>query len=306
MDRFRSLIMEVTTYCQADCVVCVRDKIKYELGNMTQELFEKAVNEAAYLYQIRGGVLEFIDLGGMGEPLLDAQIEAKLEWLNEYYPNIKVGVTTNGQLVMKKKDILCKYVDILKISNYGFTKKSFENVHRGSLKFEDVKKNIEDFLQIPREVRPKVIMSFLILEENKGEENAWREYWEGKCEELYIWLPHNWAGYRKSHTKQIFENSRSCGRPGRDFTVRANGDVSVCCWDFNREMTLGNLNERSFEEIYEGEKLKEIMEMHKKKTFFNCDNICRNCDQLYDRSDALIYSSDTGFRVNSRTNADSL
>lgn len=253
-----------------------------------------------------GGELQYIDLGGMGEPLLDAGLECKLGWLNKNYPDIKVGITTNGQLLLQKRDILCKYVNILKISNYGFTKESFEKVHRGSLKFEEVKRNIEEFLSIPETDRPKTIMSFLILKENQGEEKAWKEYWEEKCEELFIWLPHNWAGYKESHTEQNREKCRSCGRPGNDFTIRANGDVSACCWDFNRELTIGNLNYFSFKDIYEGKELSKIIEMHRKSLFFEYENICRHCDQLYDRSDALIYSSKKGFKVGSLTNASSV
>lgn len=303
MNKVKTLTLEITTHCQADCIVCVREKLRFKLGNMSQNLFEKAICEVSELYISRGEVLQYIDLGGMGEPLLDVGMERKLEWLNENYPDIKVGVTTNGQLLSAKKDILCRYVDVLKISNYGFSKKSFEAVHRGSLVFEDVKRNIEEFLAIPIDNRPRVIMSFLMLNENQGEEKEWQEYWEGKCEELYVWLPHNWAGYNKSHTKQNPVECRSCGRPGNDFTIRANGDVSACCWDFNRELTIGNLNECSFEEIYEGEKLEQIIDMHKKKAFFECDNLCRYCDQLYDRSDALIYSSNKKFKVNSKTNS---
>lgn len=294
------ITLEITTFCQANCIVCVRDKIKFKLGCMSQDLFEKAIREASEYF--RGGV-EFIDLGGMGEPLLDAEIEDKLMWLKRNFPTIRVGVTTNAQLLTKKKDILCQYVDILKISNYGFTQKSFESIHRGSLRYEEVKRNIEEFLQIPKENRPRTIMSFLMLEENKGEENLWREYWESKCEELYIWKPHNWAGYFVSHTKQEHDKCRSCGRPGNDFTVRTNGDVSACCFDFNHELTIGNLEKSSFKEICEGERLKEIIKMHNEKTFFDHKNICQHCDQLYDRADALIYSSDQRFKVNQYTTA---
>lgn len=55
MDAFRALTLEITTHCQADCIVCVRDKIKYKLGNMTQQLFEKAVTEVDALYNRYGG-----------------------------------------------------------------------------------------------------------------------------------------------------------------------------------------------------------------------------------------------------------
>lgn len=98
-------------------------------------------------------------------------------------------------------------------------------------------------------------MSFLILEGNKSEAESWKRHWEKRCDEIYIWLPHNWAGYGKSHTQQNKEKCRSCGRPGKDFVVRANGDISVCCWDFNRELIIGNIKENSFKEIYKGKKL---------------------------------------------------
>lgn len=304
MDQFKTLTLEITTHCQANCVMCVRDKIKYKLENMKQEIFEKAVAQVDELYRKYNGRLKIINLGGMGEPLLDAEIENKLYWLDKNYPDVQVCVTTNGQLLMQKKEIICEYVDILKISNYGFSKKSFENVHRGSLVYENVKANIENFLLIPKTMRPMTIMSFLILPENEGEQDAWRAYWENKCEEIYIWLPHNWAGYKGKTGKHTLDDCRSCGRPGRDFTVRANGDISVCCWDFNRDMSIGNLSVNSFEEIYEGESLKKIVEMHKNRKFFEFENICKYCDQIYDRSDALIYCSNDKFRVGSRTTAD--
>lgn len=305
MQRPNAITMEITTFCQANCIVCVRDQIRYPLSNMTQEIFEKTIREADSYYEAGGGV-KYIDLGGMGEPLLDSQIESKLRWLDDNYPGIKVGVTTNGQLLMQKKDIICKYIDLLKISNYGFSKESFEKVHRGSLIYEDVKKGIEEFLQISKDERPETMMSFLVLKENDGEEEAWREYWEGKCDQIYIWRPHNWAGYKKSHTEQIHEKCKSCGRPGNDFTIRANGDVSVCCWDFNRELVVGNINEKSFKEICEGKELNDIMEMHRNKTFFEHDTICRYCDQLYDRSDSLLYSSNIEFTVNMRSTVDNV
>lgn len=295
MKSFERITIENTTYCQANCIMCVRDQIRYPLSHMTQELFEKTVSQTASFYEKMGGKLKYMDLGGMGESLVDPSLEEKLEWLKEAYPDIRVYVTSNGQLLYAKSELLCKYVDVLKISNYGFSKRSFESIHRGALVYEQVKESIEAFLALPD--RPSVMMSFIMMPENEGEEWQWKEYWENKCEEISIWKPHNWAGYKGENADRNDELCRSCGRPGKDFTVRANGDVSVCCWDFNRDMSLGNLNEQSFEEIYNGEKLRKIVEMHKNKSFWECDNLCAHCDQIYDRSDALIYSSDPAYKT---------
>lgn len=295
-------MIENTTFCQANCIVCVRDYLKFEKNNMSQEVFEKGINEVAAFYKKMGKSLKFVDFGGMGEPLLDNSLERKLKYLKNHHPEIRTGLTTNGGLLTAKKDLLCNYIDILKISNYGFSKASFEKIHRGSLVYEAIKKNIENFLSINK--RPKVIMSFLMLPENKGEENSWKEYWESKCEELFIWLPHNWAGYGTSHTDMASGGYRSCGRPGKDFVIRANGDVSVCCWDFNREMSIGNINTASFEEICKGKIFEWIMDMHKNRSFFDYDSPCKHCDQLFDRTDALIYSSAKNYRVGSRLTAE--
>lgn len=246
-------------------------------------------------------MIKYLDLGGMGEPLLDPELERKLIWIKENLPNTTINLTTNAQLLDKKSDLLCKYIDVLKISNYGFSKKSFESVHRGSLIYEKVKNNIERFLNISLHCRPRVIMSFLMLKENTGEEWDWKSFWEPKCEEVYIWKPHNWAGATGKNTNLDYSKARSCMRPANDFAIRANGDISVCCWDFNREMSVGNIHETDFENIYYGQKLQDVIAMHKEGKFCNSNTICEFCDQIFDRTDALIYSSKSDFKVGNST-----
>lgn len=297
-----SVVIENTTYCGANCTMCVREKINFELGSMSFELFKKAIDEIDSLYLKEfGSGLKNIEYGGMGDPLLDAGLEKKMGWIKERFPQVQQHICTTGHILDKKLDLVCKYVDVLKISNYGFSKGTYEAVHRGSLVYEDIKRNIDTFLSIPKGQRPKCIISFLLLPINAEEVEAWKVYYEDKCEELYVWKPHNWGGYTESETLREHSLAKSCGRPGKDFVIRANGDVSVCCWDFNREMSIGNISEESFSEIYYGNKLKEIKLMHKERRFFECKNVCSECDQLYDRRDALIYSSNKNYEVGIKT-----
>jgi len=297
-----NIAIENTTFCGANCVMCVRDKINFELSNMSFELFRKIITEVnRFSIEKYGKGLESIEYGGMGDPLLDSGLEEKLAFIKENYPCVKQCICTTGHVLNEKQDVICKYIDVLKISNYGFSKESYESVHRGNLKYEVIKKNIDELLKIPLGERPRCIISFLVLPINEEEMEDWKEYYEPKCEELYIWKPHNWAGYAESETVHNHKEAKSCGRPGRAFTFRANGDVSVCCWDFNREMSVGNMINETFESIYYGEKLGKVLEMHKKGTFFECKNICSNCDQLYDRQDALIYSSSKEYKVGMET-----
>lgn len=55
MKKFKTLTLEISTHCQADCLVCVRDKLNFKLGSMPQNLFEKAIREVSELYISKGG-----------------------------------------------------------------------------------------------------------------------------------------------------------------------------------------------------------------------------------------------------------
>lgn len=295
------IVFEVTTFCQADCKVCVRDKIRFPLGTMKFDIFQKSILDIVEYARKKREELTFIDLGGMGEPLLDNGLEEKLKWLKSEYPQIRVGLTTNGGLINEKLDLICNYIDVIKISNYGFSRESFRAVHRGSLEFENVKNGIETLTRVENGKKPKVIISFLRLEENIDEEVAWKNYWEDKVDELFIWKPHNWAGYGDSDTVREAKLCRSCGRPGHQFVIRATGEITACCWDFNRELVIGNIMTESFSDIIKGDKLHEIIEVHKKGKFFDSEYICKNCDQLWNRTDSLIYSSCSKYKVGKGT-----
>lgn len=295
MKELEFLDIEISSACQADCIMCVRNDLKFTPNHMTFDMWKYVIERAVDDYKKIGGGLKFISACGMGEPLLDPTISDKFYWLKENYPNIGLGLTTNAGLLKKNKECLCECADVLKISNYGMTKESYEKIHGGSLIFEDVKNQIEEFISIPRKNRPKVAMSFLMLPENKGEEVEWRNYWEPKVEEITIWKPHNWGGDTTSETVINPENCITCGRPGKEFVVRSNGEVTMCQWDYNRQYVLGNINKQSFIDIMQDEPFKKLINIHKNSLFFKEDIICNKCDQIMDRSDALVYSSDENF-----------
>lgn len=291
----KNVTIENTTFCGANCKMCIRDKMKYELSTMPMDLFKKVLNEIDELNKDLGEKLETIDYGGMGDPLLDIHLLDRAQYVSEKYPNVRQSITSTCDALGNQWDVL-KYIDTLKISNYGFSKKSFESIHRGKLSYERTRGNIDKLLSSERTV--KVIMSFLVFEENEDEIEQWLNYYRDKCDEIYVWRPHNWAGQSESHTVLDRDAARSCKRVGKDFVIRANGEVSVCCFDGLRQMSVGKLPEASLRDIYYGEKLKKVKECHDRGEFCKL-SICKNCDQLYDRSDALLYSSNKEYKVGS-------
>jgi radical SAM protein with 4Fe4S-binding SPASM domain len=83
--------------------------------------------------------------------------------------------------------------------------------------------------------------------------------------------------------------------------VRADGTVSMCCFHPGRKLLLGDLNSESLGVIINSMKVKEIQDIHNNRKILSSDLPCRNCDQLRDRTDALIYTSDKNMKVGKKS-----
>ena len=288
----RELTVENTTYCGANCIMCPREKYHYSWKHMDTEFFKKIIDQAVKLG------MQSLDACGFGDPFMDPEYRDKLAYIKEKYPHIKVYTSTTGHLIDSKRlPWVCELIDTIKISHYGFSKSVFEKIHRGSLKYEKVVKNIEELLGISKEDRPYVIMQFLIFPENEHQVKEWKNYWEPKADEVMIWLPHNYGGslYSKylNHPEEMRKSKpRSCGRPFKgNLFVRENGEVSMCCFDFDRQLVIGDLRRQNLRDILEWGPLRKIRVVHTKGTYDECDYICKDCDQIYPRDHALVYAS---------------
>ncbi len=285
--------LENTTLCAGNCIMCVRNRYKGPLANMNQELFEKAVNEA-----VEWGGVEMVMLTGFGEPLMDPEIERKLLYVKEKFPRIKVALTTTGhRLQGHLLDVICTYLDEISFSMYGMNKKTYEYVHGGSLVFEENKKNIDNLLA--REKRPYVIVSYIDLPDNHDDIEEWKKYYEGKADQVNIWKRHRWP--HSDDRDFSFKQCSPCRCLRLDtlngLYIKVNGEVSPCCFDYNTELSLGNINQYTLEEIINGPVLNKLRLMQEEDSLRNSSMICGDCDQVYSREDALVYSSNEIMRV---------
>lgn len=58
-----------------------------------------------------------------------------------------------------------------------------------------------------------------------------------------------------------------------------NGDVVLCCMDYNLKHVIGNLLKQSYSEIFQGEALAEIIRINEKPEFDKC-SICKSCENV--------------------------
>lgn len=280
------ITIENTTLCAANCIMCVREKYTRGLTSMTQELFEKCVSEAVHC-----GV-KMINICGFGDPLMDPQLEKKLAYIKNNYTDVSVVLSTTGyRMSGQLLDIVCDYVDEINISMYGIHKETYENVHGGVLKYEENKKNIDDLLS--REKRPYVIMAFLDMPETHDEINEWKNYYHGRADQINIWQVHRWP--HTGNTDLSFKKKEPCRCYRLDTLdacyIKVDGEISPCCFDFNTELSIGNITKNSLSEILNGPKVQQLRDMQEKDCLRSSKLICGDCDQLYSREGALEYST---------------
>jgi len=58
-----------------------------------------------------------------------------------------------------------------------------------------------------------------------------------------------------------------------------NGDVVLCCMDYNLKHVIGNLLKQNYEQVMNGEKLAEIIKMNEADGFNKC-SICKSCENV--------------------------
>lgn len=286
------ITIETINVCNANCVFCPRDKYNMKPETMKMELWEKIIDDLA-THDYPDGLK--IDTQGFGEPFLDTKLFERLQYAREEIPDTRFFTSSNCTKMSPDlfADIF-EYIDTLRTSFYALTKETYNKTQNASgVMFERALYNILELLRYKKEYsydKPWVIMQMERVEGcNDHEVDKWRQFWEPRADEIIIWKLHNFGGLRDyrpiDHDKQV-----SCGRPeyGPPY-VHVDGIVSMCCWDINERLVIGDLKTQTLEEIFHDEPYKMILEKHKKKDFRGI--YCYHCEQTLPTDDCLVYTN---------------
>lgn len=290
--RTDHITIETTNICNNSCVFCPQEKYNLPREEMKMELWEKIIDELA-THDYKKGLK--IDTQGFGEPFLDSYIWNRLSYAREKIPNTRFFTSTNGTYMNPESfPLIFDYMDTLRTSFYAYTKDTHIKTQRSTGDaFEKALYNILELQRYKKEYgykKPHIIMSFQKIPGfNDHEAEAWKKFWEPRADEIIMWNPHNFGGLRPyvpiDHTKQV-----SCGRPEHGPAyVHVDGVVSMCCWDINERVVIGDLNTQTLEEVFHGEPYKMILEKHKNNAFMGI--YCYHCEQTNPDPNCIVYSN---------------
>jgi len=266
--------------------------MKRKVGFMPLEDFKTIIDENKQLFRN-------IDLHFQGEPLLHPKIMEMVKYATE--KGIKTLVSTNCTFLDKYIDeILDSGLTDIIVCLDGASKASHEEYRVGS-DFEQVKENIRKLCQAKRKRnldKPRVILQFIVMKTNEHEigdiielgrelgvndvdlKTAFLSDW-GDSERIIQaakdFLPNNKRYNRfvwREGKPKIRSKRRICGWIRRS-AILWNGDVILCCYDYNGELVVGNIfRDGGFQNIWKSERYKKFRKKVVRREF----DLCKNCD----------------------------
>ncbi|MCC7154815.1 MAG: radical SAM protein [Bryobacterales bacterium] len=266
-------IVETTAKCNIYCPMCPRETHKQPKEDMTAEVFETLVREA-------GQSAEHMMLIGLGEPFLDPEIFDRIEYCAKH--RISTLLSTNGTLLDEKMAdrLLQGPLEHITLSFDGATKESFEYYRKGA-RFERVRDNFVRFARMKHERKAKVqvVVQMVRMERNAGEAGEFRRFWSAvpgvdliriKEDETNLMRPD--AGHEAAAWKH------PCHYLWRGpLYIKHNGDVYPCCQSYMLDgAPIGHVGERPLKEIFDGEEMRRMRDLHVRGRAGEID-ICSRC-----------------------------
>lgn len=280
--------IETISICNGSCLICPIQEIKRDQRIMNSFLFTKVVKE---LHEYADWV-ERVTVQTLGEPLLDKDLENKILKLKQ--AGIKsISFTTNGSLLDESRSLtlLACGIDNIDFSIDGSTAEVFESIRRG-LKFQEVVNNIKKFVQLRDNMRVPVSVRIrmTISDQNVHQFNEVKSFWAqvlGPGDRIYGKLLNSWTNWLDGYALPEEQDSDSlnfspCVSPFGSFPIQSDGNVAICCQDFNAKESMGNLNYSTIKEIWQSSRYRGVRQaqLAHGRIAFKC---CRDCN-VWDES----------------------
>jgi len=295
---FKFIGFMLSRECQANCIFCPVPYKKDLSGKerfMPMRVVKKVVDELAG-HEFSGS----INFGENGDALLNPDFKNIIEYTRERLPLAKLVLYTNMMNVDRDvSEFLIKHnLSKLTLNIDGASEETYRHSKPG-LNFNKVKVNLHDFIsarnkagsscQVCIEIlSPKRYMN---LRKNKKINAPYDspqviQYWKDflsayDCIDEIIWF-YSWNNQAKEK-RRISCPSGILGEAFFDkMFISTEGDVYICCLDYNTRLTYGNVLKNSIYDLWKSEKRRQIMDDIINKRFKKIGQPCLYCSEKFD------------------------
>lgn len=284
------IIIEVTAYCNLQCIMCPQKSLKRDKGEMSLDTFKKIIDEVSI-----ENPKARIWLAIMGEPLLigDNLVKmisyAKSKGLHSIHLNTNANNLTN--------DVSLKLIDSglteILVGLDAFTQETYEKI-RIHGDFDKTVSNINFLLKNIKDQQkqlPKVVMQFIVMDENEHEVELFKNYWLQQNTIVKIRPKLGWGTGVEAKNLNLPDSIRDfpCPWLTRTISIHWSGRVAQCDADYEAEYSPGDINKESIKEIWSKE-LAKRREKHWQNDFSH--ELCSKCKDWQAGRSSFYYPDD--------------
>jgi len=268
--------VETTSLCNLRCVFC-----PYPMMTRSRQFMHFAHFESFLEKQC--GHLKSIGLHHFGEPFLDANLPKYIKKCSDL--GIQTTISTNATKVNPDNalSVVEAGVSRIIISLDATTSQTYRKLRvKGdfSAAIEGAKSLLQAKLQTG--ALTYIQVQFIVTPENEMEADEFKEYWNGKAglDQVVIRDERTHGGQIERHDAYIKRKTerQPCRYLWESLVILANGDVTICCKDFDGKAVLGNIfTGGTLEEIWNGDELQKLRTKHILNDLTG--TMCEGCDE---------------------------
>jgi len=204
-----------------------------------------------------------------------------VEYIKSNSKETIVKINTNGMLLTKEyaRALVRAGIDEITFSLEGCTKKTHEKIAIGS-NYERILINLMNLIDMKKENgKPRVRVCMVRMEETVSEMKEFMNRWRPIVDSITI---HDMnTGYGTLHDRRVEKTPLKRKVPCRELWLKLqilwNGDVTVCCIDYDGILKIGSILNDTLSELWFGSKLERLRLIHRNKEFEKIP-MCSKCD----------------------------
>lgn len=306
--------IETTNYCNMKCVFCARTiymerKNIWINDNLFESMLDKIVthdpkeldeflnwlkndtifdpsevSENGFYFSI---VSKCLILHGYGEPFLDKFLIKRLEACKKRNIPTYFSCTPATMTVEKAVHAMEAGLTVLKFSLDAMDDEKIKTIRGKKANFDESINKILELIEIKKKRNLKTLLVPCMIAINNDEENKkmhqnFINFWKDKDVFAYVKSQDNrWLFEQNEELKNHSHYAKQyCEYPWTSLTVMAEGNIVPCTQISNNEIVLGNVNNNSLEEIWNGKEYEKFRKMHVNGNFPKGHKCSEKCDQV--------------------------
>lgn len=274
-NRSYGLALENSSFCNAKCIFCPNITMERKKGFMKMEVFDKLV-ERLKQEDIK---VRYVNMTGTGEPLMDKNVFKKIEILKREFPQADIFMPTNFALATKEiiEKIIDSGLDRITISLNADNPKDYKKLM--GLSFERTVENIENLIRIRNQKKSNlvILITIVVNDVNSKSVAEFRDRWRDRVDSVVVNGVHSWAGaVERYNSKSGFRYRFACRNLFEQIEIHNNGDVALCCVDYEGRHLGGNVMKDKILDAIGGGDIGKIKKMHLRGESGKVE-MCRQC-----------------------------